>query len=250
MSLWDRILHDIRHGENIDLYLTVLASLGIAVLNIFGFAPSNLIESITLAVLGLLAFSALRNRHEFEETVEKLVNSQKHSLLEEVPPTFKSDIEASRSLIMVGASLGNTITVYQPLLERKAQKGDIIKVLLVHPEGAAPEMAASRALLDPGGTKLKFRINTSIETMCHIKSLAPNNTEIRTIQNPLSYSAFLINYDSSASQGILYLENYPYKSPVPYVPKQVFHEHDGQWYEFFKSEVLRLWENGTDWPCS
>ena len=50
-QIWD----DIRQGENIDLYLTILAAILFVILNLAGLAPDTFLAPLTLSVLALLA---------------------------------------------------------------------------------------------------------------------------------------------------------------------------------------------------
>ena len=250
MGFLSRIFAEVRQGENLDLYLTVIAAIGLAVLGLFGIAPANLIGPITLAVLGLIAGSSLRNRHQIDKLIEKFDNSSKNQFIEEFPANFDKYFDTSRSLTIVGTSLTSTLTKYYSTFERKAQHGDKIRFLLVHPEGSSLEMAASRALWETDIDKLRFKITSSLEIMCHIKRIAPDKVEIRTIKNPLSYAATLIDHGTSTSKGVVYVEAYSYKSPKPFIPKHIFYERDGEWYQFIASEIERLWENGSEWPCN
>lgn len=60
MRVLRRIWDDIRHGENIDLYSTVLISLALSVLNVMGIASPSSIALITLASLVILVVFALK----------------------------------------------------------------------------------------------------------------------------------------------------------------------------------------------
>ena len=59
MKIIRRFLSDIRRGENLDLYFFVVAALALAILNGLGLASAKLVESVTLALLGLLAAHSL-----------------------------------------------------------------------------------------------------------------------------------------------------------------------------------------------
>jgi hypothetical protein len=49
MKAFRRILQDVKNGENIDLYVTVIAAVGLAVMNSFGFVPTATILPLNLA---------------------------------------------------------------------------------------------------------------------------------------------------------------------------------------------------------
>jgi len=66
MQFLERAWRDIRRGENIDLYLSVVVAFAVTILNFLGAATGTLTQSIMLAILGLMAFSALGSRHLIE----------------------------------------------------------------------------------------------------------------------------------------------------------------------------------------
>jgi hypothetical protein len=49
--------------------------------------------------------------------------------------------------------------------------------------------------------------------------------------------------------GALYLEHYPFRTASDSVPKFVLCARDGYWYDFFKREILALWNAGVEWSC-
>jgi hypothetical protein len=247
MNFFQRIWTDIRKGDNIDLYLTVLIALVLVILNIFGVALQGWLSSMTLAVLGLLAISMLGNRHRVEEVLKKLSQTPDSVFLDEFPSSLRNDIESSTSLLLAGVTLGRTTKTYYSLFERKLQRGENIRILLVNPDGGAIEMADSRAYWSIDTERLRVEIRGRLADLCHLKKIAPERIEIRTIQYPLSYGATLVNPDSSPS--ILYIEHYPYKVERESIPKYILRSQDGYWYNFFKAEILKLWETATEWEC-
>lgn len=49
-----RIREDIKHSENLDLYVTVILAMALVILNILGYASAESIPSLTLAILAPL----------------------------------------------------------------------------------------------------------------------------------------------------------------------------------------------------
>jgi len=84
MRALQQIWEDVRQGENIDLYLTIVVALVLAAANILGWAPSTWLAPITLAVLALLAVSNLKNRHMLESILQE--KSAESLFLMEYPP--------------------------------------------------------------------------------------------------------------------------------------------------------------------
>jgi|YNPBryantNP2012_1023418.scaffolds.fasta_scaffold19505_1 hypothetical protein len=246
MRLLKRIWDDIKKGENIDLYVTVVVAFGLVLLDLIGFAPQNWLSSIILAVLGLIAISTLGNRYRLEELSHKLTQSNE-LFLDEFPARLKDDFEAGTEVWLVGVTLARTVKTYYVAMERKIRKGHIIKVLLVHPEGPPIEMAETRIYGRMDVQRTIGDIRNTLQDLCDLRAIAPDRLQIRTIKNPLAYGAIAINPDSPL--GVLYLEHYPYKVPGGSRPKLVLRATDGQWYEFFREEIRILWENGIDWQC-
>lgn len=247
MRVLRRIWDDIRSGENIDLYITVIVALGLAVLNIIGVAPQAYLAPITLAVLGLLAITSLGNRYRIEELLQKQAQSTESFYSEEFPPSYRNDFETAEELWLIGVSLRRTVQANYPKIEQKLRQGHIIKVLLVHPEGAGLEMAVSRNYarreVEPKSNEIRF----NLQLLCDLRKSFPDKIEVRTIQYPLAYGVTAANPDTAS--GTLYLEHYCFRTSSDSLPRFVLRAKDGQWYDFFKSEIRALWNAGIEWPC-
>jgi hypothetical protein len=247
MRVLRRIWDDIRSGENIDLYITVIVAIGLAILNIVGIAPQTYLAPITLAVLGLLAITSLGNRYRIEELLQKQAQSIDNFYVEEYPLSFKNDFEAAEELWLIGVSLRRTVQANYPKIEQKLRQGHIIKVLLVHPEGAGLEIAVSRNYarreVEPKSNEIRF----NLQLLCDLRKISPNKLEVRTIQYPLAYGVTAVNPDTAS--GVLYLEHYCFRTASDSLPRFVLRAKDGRWYDFFKSEIRAMWNAGIEWPC-
>jgi len=247
MRVMRRIWGDIRSGENIDLYITVIVAIGLAILNIVGVAPQTYLAPITLAVLGLLAFTSLGNRYRIEELLQKQVRSTDTFYVEEYPSSYKNDFETAEELWLFGVSLRRTVQANYPKIEQKLRQGHIIKVLLVHPEGAGLEIAVSRNYarreVEPKSNEIRF----NLQLLCDLRKSFPDKIEVRTIQYPLAYGVTAVNPDTAS--GTLYLEHYCFRTASDSLPRFMLRARDGRWYDFFKSEMRALWNAGIEWPC-
>jgi hypothetical protein len=252
MRALERIWNDIRSGESIDLYATTTIAFIVVVLDLLDIAPPGLIAPLTLAVLGLLAVSNLVNRHRVQELTERIAESTRSFFLEEYPADIREHFESAKEVWLVGVTLRGTISSFSRLIEEKLRKGHSFKVLVVHPEGAAIEMAASRyyspALTgrDPG--RRGAQIKDSLVSFCGLQQIAPDKLEIRTIQNPLTFGAVCVNPRTTSA--ILYLAHFPYRTVADSLPKFVLRAADGRWYDFFETEIQNLWEGGIEWKCA
>lgn len=247
MKFLQRVWDEIKQGENIDLYITIIVAIGITLLNILGIAPPAILAPITLGVLGLLAITSIGNRHRIDDLHARFAKAKDIFYLEEFPSTLRNDFETAREVWIVGVSLSRTIKTNYHLIEKKLQQSHVIKVLLVHPEGPGIEMAVSRNYARRDVTQKSVDVQGTLQYLCDLKKVAPDKLEIRTIQNPLGYGVIAINPNSVG--GVLYLENYPYRVVSDSLPKFVLKANDGRWYEMYKKELEYLWSDGIEWPC-
>lgn len=248
MQVLRRIWEDIRHGENVDLYVTVAVAIVLAVLNIVGFAPQAWIAPLNLAVLALLAVATLGNRHRLEGILKRLTQGSEGVLLENFPADTYRNVEDSKELWLVGVTLASTMEALYPLFERKLRRGDSIRALVVDPDGAACKMAATRHYARPDVTRHQAQIRETLKDLCELKKVAPDRLEVRTIDYLLTFGAYVTDPDEVG--GALYLKHYPFKMPLGRArPGLALRPRDERWYDHFRSELRSLWENATPWPC-
>lgn len=242
MKYLNRLWKDIKQGENIDLYLTIIAGIVLAFLNIFGITSSSWLSSLTLAILALLAYAMLGNRHQIDE----LTQSAETIFQREWPENNKqNDIKNSKDLLMIGVSLKRTIKDSYTLFEEKLRQGCAIRVLLTYPDGPALRMVASRTYYNVDVGRTRKGVHDTLEKLHYLKQTTSGDLQIRTINYPASIGGFFI--DTTTSHGILYLEHYTYKVPDEDMPKIVLRRKDGYWYDYFSQQVEVLWNNGIDW---
>jgi hypothetical protein len=248
MQILQRVWNDIRKGENIDLYVTIVVAISLTILNLIGTAIQVYLAPVTLAVLALLAVTSLGNRYRIEELLRKQTRSLDDFYQEEYPPVYKEDFEAAEELWVIGISLHRTVQNNYSVIERKIEQGHCVRVLLVNPEGPGVEMAVQRNYarreVEPKSNDIRF----TLQLLCDLKSIASDRLEIRTIRYPLAYGATAVNPNTAS--GILYLEHYCFRVSSESWPKFVLHASDGKWYDFFSREIRALWEAGVEWSCT
>ena len=241
---WD----EIRRGENIDLYVAAPLAILVAVLGALGITSPQIISSLTLALLGLLATSLLINRHTVKDLTEKLEHSTDDTFLKELADSeFETDLNAASDLWLVGVSLTTIIRIHYSLIERKLRAGHAVKALLVHPDGPAVEMAEMRSYGPANIERARNDIRNALQDLCSLGQVTLGRLEIRTIQHPLGHG--VIAKDPETVLGTIYIQNYPFRTEGGSRPKFVLHVKDGFWYNFYKEELYNLWKSGTDWQC-
>lgn len=247
MSYLKRVWEDLRRGENIDLIVTVIIALGLAILNIAGLTPGTLIAPLTLAVLGLLAVATLGNRYKLEESLETLNRTHTGLFDDKLPASIESEMRNAHDLWLVGVTLNRTVNTYYTLLEQKLSRGDRVHVLIVRPDGHSVEMLAMREYKERYNVdRFRSLIQNSLDDLCSLQQRF-QKLEVRVIDYPLSYGGVLIDPDSD--DGAMYLEHYPFKTPGGSLPKFVLRASQGRWYKFFRLELKTIWDDSTPWEC-
>lgn len=242
MKTLQRLWEDLKRGENLDLYITVLVAFIVAFLNIFDIAPQNLLVSITLAVLALLASALLGLRHRMDDLNQKISTTGEMDIQVEFPANIQNDLENASEIWLIGSHLTGPIRHYFTLFENKLRQGKTIKVLVHDPESSACLMSAYRS---PGKTYIereKASILATLGTLGELKKIAPKRLEIRIIDYLLPYGGYMINPEKS--DGAIYLTKYTFQTGT--LPKIVY-RHKSRWYDFTKSEIMSMWNHGKEW---
>jgi hypothetical protein len=164
MGTFERLLQDFRRGENIDLYVTIVAALALAILNVLGVVPVASLTALVLTLLGLLFVAQLTNRHKLEELHDLAVIAagQAQPFVDEFPGEFATRLEAARELWLAGTHHSAALTAYYQLLADKVAKGGRVRALLVDPDGAASGMAAMRFAGNVDRDHERVRIRASL----------------------------------------------------------------------------------------
>lgn len=142
------IAREIRRGENIDLYLTILLAIVVGVLGVFGVVGWEKISAVILATLALLAGSLLTNRRtadgltaalgDIKIAIEKLINRRcslndlfkKRAEL----PTLQQQLEDAQSIEICGMSQLAVATTYRSFLLQKVRAGCTLRLLMLNPK--------------------------------------------------------------------------------------------------------------------
>lgn len=182
----------------------------------------------------------------------KLTRTASNVFLEEYPSDSFEHIKSATELWFVGVSLNRTIKEHFHTIEQKIQRGTIVKILIVNPDSAAVEAVRSRGRFPISIDQMRNSIVNTLEELSHLKTVAPDKLEIRTIMYPISFGAIITNpNDSDTTSGILMLEHYPYRIKRTSVPKFFLTaKRDAEWYNLYKSELESLWNDAKEWQYS
>ncbi len=242
------VIQDFKAGENIDLYLIVLVAIPLIVLNILGKALDSTGAAI-LAVLVVLAIAMLVNRKKLEVIGNEIQNEHGYSVLRKgLPENWIDDLKNANELWIFGINLARTITTFYPIIEEKVLRGTKIKIMIVNPHGESQKILTKRLFRSVSPDSNKPIILSSLADLCRLKEKRQENVEIKTIDYVLPFGVFGMNLNSH--DGIIYIENYPFKSKSDDAPVLIFHKsniYEQYWYDFYHHQIQQFWESSLPW---
>lgn len=246
MEILRKIWDDLKHGENIDLYITVLLALGLVILNLIGVAPSTWLEPLTLAVLGLLAISTLGTRYFLEKQLERLISAPTFSLKDRSEMSTIRDMgQKSTEIVVVGIALVTAVVRNLEFFEQKIKDGCHLRFLLLDPESQALQ-TWSLVSKHPDVHGDIIQTLKLLSTLVELGEKTKGKCEVR-ISNvflPFGIAAF----DPTKDTGIMSVEIFAYKRAIGershFLLTRV---KDSRWFEYYKGQYEQLWNESKIW---
>ncbi len=261
MRILRRIWDDIRHGENIDLYVTVLAALTLAFLNLVGLASQALTTSIILTTLGILAISALNNRYHFErikdstdkalQGIEKTLKALQVKFGDRSPaeqffidhmPPLAPYLEKARDIRISGVVLQRTIRDNLNIFATCLREGANIKIVLIDPDSIAARHTADEHFpLE----RLKAHFDATWQNLLWL-SKQPNSKGTLEIRfSDEKAFANIIAIDAEKEYGIIFIEVRPQRwiSGGSRPRFELRPGRDGYWFGYYKDQFDMLWKD-------
>lgn len=166
--------------------------------------------------------------------------------LEETPEALREDLKRARELWFVSATMNTMLNNYFSILESRLKEGTRMKVLMVHPESPAFEMAMARNYMQADLEHFRAVAYGHLKYLSDLKKIAPDRIEVRTINNPLSFGANMI--DPESPNGLIYIRHYPYRTAGGAKPVFVFNRKKyKRWFEFYREEINLMWNDASVW---
>lgn len=240
-----KIWSDLRKGENIDLYLTVLVAFGLGILNIVGSAPSTWITSVILAALGVLAISALKSEYHTGELLRRLTASTGEQLQDRsglLP--VREFAQAASEISFLGVSGISVLLNDLGFFERKIKEGCKLRFILLDPD--SPALQTWNLLTKV--TTTESDIKTALEFLKGLMRMerAKGKCEVR-LSKVYPPFALLIS-DISKNTGLMNVEFYTYKTTFSDRPHiQLSQVHNQKWFNFYKAQFEQFWSDAEKW---
>jgi hypothetical protein len=141
ISMVRSVMQDLRHGKDVELYVTVPLAAIVISANLLGKASLTLVSAVTLTLLTLLVIALLKLRKQNDQlfgAIERLDRPEnsvgrlfrdEHSV-EEAKELIKN---ARHEIWLWGSILATHIATLSPYIERAVIRGLVVKVLLIKP---------------------------------------------------------------------------------------------------------------------
>ena len=251
------IFKELRRGENLDLYLTVLLAVVIAIFGILQIASFEIISAAILGTLGLLASSLITNRRasaEAQESFDKLVSNIKSlqdrigrktyisELLSLAYPDLTEEIRTAKRVSVEGSTLGSTATRYFAEFTHLLQRGGELRILVSEPtpEVLAMQVFRSSSIKDPAMMTASVNSNVAMMKSLGDKISHPELFEIRTMPYIASYSLAIIEGADGIKKA--YVKLLSVQKPEAESPSFELHSrYDEKWFEFFSDQFEKMW---------
>jgi len=121
MKLIERLWQDIRQGENIDLFISIVVSLVLVLLELFIDVPESVITPLLLTILALLSITNLGNRYRLETVIER-IKPRTETLLAKFPDNLLyHDMDKAKELMLIGVDLNTVLKSNYARLEKNSR---------------------------------------------------------------------------------------------------------------------------------
>jgi hypothetical protein len=247
-----RVGGDLRHGLNIELYVTVTLALCIALLSVFGVVDVKVVSATTLAVLALLAVSGLATRHR-SEVVERRLEQVAGSLSGEVPadrflktrmPALDEDVASAAQIGLVGVTLARTVRDLLPVLDRGLRRGASIRVLVIDGDGPARIEALARSRGANTPDFYRHRLASTIDLLGVLASAAHDESALQLRLLPYVPTFGMCLVDPAETYGRIHVEIYQHQTIEQNPSFSLRADRDNHWYKLFARQFETLWESG------
>jgi len=236
---------DIRQGETIDLWLLVAASLIFTVLGAAGIASIQVLSSVVLALLALLAISQIRGRQEVRGLVASWQRSRTSIFEADFPDAYyAARSRAAQSYSFAGMTMQRTFPTMRPDLIRILDNSGTVRILLPDPSNhALMEMVAASRRYGETASDMSNQVRQSIDTAKRLRGTTGRGPEVKVIS--LLPRVGLNVIDGGLPDALLMVQLYQVYPEGEPGPIFVLTPSDREWFTHFCNEFEQLWNSGT-----
>jgi hypothetical protein len=246
-----RLRLDLRQGRNLDLYVVVGLALVIAVLGVIGAVDSNVLASCTLAVLALMATSALMSRHQVDDLTAALDrvaanesgNVAADRFLTERIPALDGEIATATDIGFVG-TLTRTMRDALPVLDRRLRAGARVRILVIDTDSSANAESVARSRKADTPDFYRNHVSSTIDLLRVLATTGSSEASLQVRLLPFVPTFGMCVVDGMDSHGRIYVEMYQHRSLESRPAFSLRADRDGRWYTLFAGQFETMWSSG------
>ena len=234
-----------------DLYVLFAAGFLFTVLGAFGVASVEVLSSVILGLLTLLALSQVRSRHQVSRIAEAANSPASSLFLTDFPPELADQRATAIDYLYVGTTMARTVQTARRDMKRILGRGGRVRVVLLDPEdvplvySAATQRGPDERPEDERAVRVKRLINASLAELDSLRSQWPEQLQIRLTSFVPRIHVNAIDTDTPT--GAVYVQHYEHRPVGESSPIFRLGREDGYWYQHFVDELERIWESASDW---
>ncbi len=241
---------DLRHGRNLDLYVVVAVALAVAVLGVLSVVDPRVVAAATLAVLALMATSALNSRHQvdgvrttlFRIAASEAGNVPAERFLSERLPALDAEVASATDIGLVGVTLTRTVRDLLPALDRRLRAGAQVRVLLIDLDCQAHREAVARSKKADAPDFYQHRVSSTVDLLRVLASDRDESAmQLRVLPFVPTFGMCLV--DPAESHGRIHVEVYQHRTLEANPSFSLRADRDGRWYDLFASQFETLWDS-------
>jgi hypothetical protein len=240
-----QLFTDIVRGENIDLIITVILVMVISVLNSIGFASAQLISSITLTTLGLIAIGLLVTRYKIDDIHRRNDPANMIAFSTKKHPFLEADLTNATEIWMLGLVLRATTADNFHSFKRRVGQGLRLRALIVDPDEVSMEKVNKQFPRGFTDVQMRTLFDVVIGQYQELRQVANSvdNVQLRLIDITPPFSLYI--FPHGANGGVVYVETYGYNSSSGSIPKYRISANENPiWYQHFTSQFELMWKDG------
>lgn len=232
--------------QNIDVYILIAFGALFSALGFLGVAGPEILGSVTLGLLAVLAISQIRSRFQVEDVAKTWHRARTEILETDFPEEYKeAQKSVSKNYFYTGETMMRTISHMRNQFPRIFSNGGSVKILLPNPNNDQLMEAIAKTRSDREASSLKYDIENSFRVAKDFRT-GSNDIQLR-ITNVMPHMG-INGLDVGGPSGKIMVQMYEYKSSAPERgPIFLLEDNDDEWFKRFSEQTDRLWEDGEDY---
>lgn len=248
IAIWEHFLSDIKHGENIDVYIIITLAVVVAILSLIGAIPLGILSTAILATLGVLAYSTLATRRllsELSKSIALHVPQARTPLLDRGAfGSFRDSLNGVSTICLYGPSLHIMLSSHKEEFREKIRHGGDVRVLIFNPSSTNLAILADN--LGVRQREIKSDITEAIEKCIDLiqGGLGIGKFEVRQTEMMPGYSMVIFNpSEQNGQMTVEFIGYHTIPNQRPHVELEA--TRDGRWFTFYLNQFDELWKSAA-----